>query len=96
MAATALLLAVVTAATGPAPRDAIAGILAVARISGSARAEEAGTATIRAAVDAARSLQEALSARVPTWMILLLAILLLLIWLIYHAWNGWKLLNRAG
>jgi hypothetical protein len=24
------------------------------------------------------------------WMILLLVIILLLVWLIYHTWTGWK------
>jgi len=90
VAATALCLAVVTAATGSVPQDAIAGILATARVSWASRAQESGPVTLRATVDAPRLLQEDVSARVPMWMILLLVIILLLVWLIYHTWTGWK------
>jgi hypothetical protein len=96
VAATALCLAVVTAATGSVPQDAIAGILATARVSGASRAQESGPVTFRATVDAARLLQEDVSARVPMWMTLLLVIILLLVWLIYHTWAGWKPLIRGG
>jgi len=96
VAATALCLAVVTAATGSVPQDAIAGILATSRVSGASRARESGPVTPRATVDAARLLQEDVSARVPMWMIVLLVILLLLLWLICHNWAGWKPLIRGG
>jgi hypothetical protein len=96
VAATALCLAVVTVATGSVPQDAIAGIHATERVSGASRAQESGPVTFRATVDAARLLQEDVSVRVPRWMILLLAIILLLVWLIYHTWAGWKPLIRGG
>ncbi|MGE5283885.1 MAG: hypothetical protein ACM3OG_02835 [Actinomycetota bacterium] len=96
MAATALCLAVVTAATGPAPRDAIAGILAMTRVPGASWARESGPVTFRAAADAERLLDAESSARYPMWMIVLLAIILLLIWLIYHTWTGWKPVFRGG
>lgn len=96
VAATALCLAVVTAATGSVPHDAIAGILAATRVSGASRAHESGPMTLRATVDSAWLLQEGVSARVPMWMILLLVIILLLVWLIYHTWAGWKPLIRGG
>lgn len=95
VAATALCLAVVTAATGSVPQDAVAGILATTRVSGT-RVLESGPVTSRATVDAARLFQEDVSARVPTWVILLLAIILLLVWLIFHTWAGWKPLIRGG
>lgn len=94
--ATALCLAVVTAATGSVPQDAIAGIPSMARVSWASRAQESVPAMFLGTVDAARLLQEDVSARVPTWMILLLLIILLLIWLIHHTWTGWKPLVRGG
>lgn len=90
VAATALCLAVVTGATGPVPRDASAGILAMSRGSGPSQTQGSGSAAIRGTVGAAPLRHEAVSARYPTWVILLLAILLLLIWLIYLTWTGWK------
>jgi type VI protein secretion system component VasF len=92
VAATALCLAVVTAAIGPVPQDAIAGILAMSRASGSSLAQEAGPATFRATMDGSQTFHEIVSARYPMWMIMLLAILLLLLWLIYQTWTGWKAL----
>ncbi len=55
-----------------------------------------GPVAFRATVDAARFRQEAVSARYPTWMIVLLAIILLLIWLIYRTGTGWKPLIPGG
>ena len=49
-----------------------------------------------ATVDASPYLHEAVSARYPMWAILLLVILLLLVWLIYHTWTGWKPLISGG
>ena len=92
VAATAICLAIVTAAIGPVPHDATAGILAMSRASGLSPAWESGPGTSRATMDGAQRFQEIGSARYPMWVILLLAILLLLLWLIYQAWNGWKTL----
>ena len=94
--ATALCLAVVTAATGPVPRDAIAGILEMSRVSGPVQTQGSGAATLRGTADAASLLHEAVSARTPMWVIMLLAILLLLILLIYLTWTGWKPLISGG
>lgn len=96
VAATALCLAVVTAATGPVPRDASAGILAVSCASGRMPNGGTGSVTLTATVDASPYLQGAVSARYPMWAILLLVILLLLVWLIYHTWTGWKPLIAGG
>ncbi|MGZ8473983.1 MAG: hypothetical protein ACXWWY_10860 [Candidatus Deferrimicrobiaceae bacterium] len=96
VAATALCLAVVTAVTGPFPRDVSAGILALSCTSGRIPARESGSVTMRATEDASPFLHGAVSARYPTWVILLLVILLLLLWLIYLTWTGWKPLISGG
>jgi len=90
VAATALCLVVVTGATGPVPREASAGILAISGASARASRRGPGPAPWRVRVEGSTFLHDAVAARVPTWVIVLVVVLLLLLLVIYLAWTGWK------
>lgn len=88
--ATALVLSSIMAVAGAVPQDAMAGIVAVSQPTGASIVQEEGLAKIRSAADAAPHPQRNVSARY--WMrgIVLLLILLLILWLIYRTFTGWK------
>lgn len=88
--AIALLLASIMAMTGSVSRDAMAGIVALSQSTGASIAQEESPGKIRSATDSAPHLQRNVSARY--WMrgIVLLLIILLMLWLIYRTFTGWK------
>ncbi|MBE0605774.1 MAG: hypothetical protein IH610_05725 [Deltaproteobacteria bacterium] len=88
--ATALLLSSVMAMTGAVPQDALAGIVALSQATGASIVREERPAKIRPAADFTSHPQRNVSARY--WMrgIVLLLIILLVLWLIYRTFTGWK------
>jgi hypothetical protein len=75
---------------GSVSRDAMAGILGLSQSTGASIVQEEGPAKIRSAADFAPHSQRNVSARY--WMrgIVLLLIILLMLWLIYRSFTGWK------
>jgi hypothetical protein len=88
--ATALFLSSIMAMAGSVSQDAMTGIVALSQSTGTSIVQEEGPAKIRSAVDFAPHPQRNASARY--WMrgILLLLIILLILWLIYRTFTGWK------
>ena len=88
--ATALILSSIVAMTGSVPQDAMAGIVALSQAAGASIVQEEGPAKIRSAADVTSHPQRNVSARY--WMrgIVLLLIILLVLWLIYRTFTGWK------
>jgi len=88
--ATALFLSSTMAMVGSVSQDAMAGIVALSQSSGASIVQEEGSAKIRSAADFAPHPQRNVSARY--WMrgIVLLLIILLMLWLIYRTFTGWK------
>jgi hypothetical protein len=78
------------AMAGSVSQDAMTGIVALSQSTGTSIVQEEGPAKIRSAVDFAPHPQRNASARY--WMrgILLLLIILLILWLIYRTFTGWK------
>src|SRR5512141_1973173 len=88
--ATALFLSSIMAMTGSVSQDAMAGIVAVSQSTGASIVQEEGPAKIRSAANFAPNPQRNVSARY--WMrgIVLLLLILLMLWLIYRTFTGWK------
>ena len=88
--ATALVLSSIMAMAGSVSQDAMAGIVALSQSTGASIVQGEGPAKIRAAADSAPHPQRNVSARY--WMrgIVLLLIILLILWLIYRTFKGWK------
>lgn len=88
--ATALFLSAIMAMAGAVPHDAMAGIAALSQSTGGPIAREEGPAKIRPGAGLALHPQQEISARY--WMrgIVLLIVILLILWLIYRSYTGWK------
>jgi len=88
--ATALFLSSILAMTGSVSQDAMAGIVVLSQSTGASIVQEEGPAKIRSEADSAPHPQRNVSARY--WMrgIVLLLIILLMLWLIYRTFTGWK------
>ena len=88
--ATALWIASVMAVSGFVSRDAMAGIVFAEQSGGGATGTEEGPAGIRNAADGGLNPAKYVSARSWTRVIVLLVIILLILWLIYRTFTGWK------
>jgi hypothetical protein len=90
--ATALFLSSIMAMVGFVSQDAMAGIVALSVSTGASIVQEEGPAKVRSAGDFAPHPQRKVSARSRYWMrgIVLLLIILLMLWLIYRTFTGWK------
>lgn len=88
--ATALFLSSVMAMIGSVSQDAMAGIVVLSQAPGAFIVQEEGPAKIRSAADFAPHPQREGSARYWIRGIVLLLIILLLLWLIYRTFTGWK------
>lgn len=88
--AIALILSSVMAMTGFVPHDAMAGIVALSQPTGASAFQEEGPAESRSGAGFASHPQGDVSARY--WMrgIVLIVIVLLILWLIYRTFTGWK------
>ena len=88
--AIALILSSVMAMTGSVPQDAMAGIVALSQSTGASVFQEEGPAEVRSGACSVSHPKEDVSARY--WMrgIVLVVILLLILWLIYRTFTGWK------
>jgi len=88
--AIALFLASIMAMTGSVSQDAMAGVVALAQSTAASVVQEEGPAKIGTAADFASHPQRNVSARY--WMrgIVLLLLVLLILWLIYRTFTGWK------
>ncbi|TSA00128.1 MAG: hypothetical protein D4R80_01900 [Deltaproteobacteria bacterium] len=91
--ATALFLSSIMAMTGAVPRDAMAGIAALSQATGASIVREEGPAKIRSAADSASHPQRNVSARYWMRVIVLLLLILLILWLAYRTFTGWKPMN---
>ena len=89
--AIALFLSFLMAAIGSVPRDAMAGIVALSQSTGASIAQqEEPPARVRSTADFAPRPQRDGSARYRVPGIMLLLIILLVLWLIYRTFTGWK------
>ncbi len=88
--ATALVLSSVMAMAGSVSQDAMAGIVALSQSTGASIVQGEGPAKIRSAADFASHPQRNVSARYWIRGIVLLLIILLILWLIYRTFTGWK------
>jgi len=88
--ATALLLSSIMAMMGSVSRDAMAGIVVLSQVPGASIGQEKGPAQILPAADFASHPQRNVSARYWIRGIVLLIIILLVVWLIYRTFTGWK------
>ena len=88
--ATALLLSSIMAMMGSVSRDAMAGIVVLSQVPGASIVQEKGPARILPAADFASHPQRNVSARYWIRGIVLLLIILLVAWLIYRTFTGWK------
>lgn len=90
--ATALFLSSIMAMVGFVSQDAMAGIVALSQSIGASIVQEEGPAKVRCATNFTPHPQRNVSARSRYWMrgIVLLLIILLMLWLIYRTFTGWK------
>ncbi len=90
VSATALFLSSIMAMIGSVSQDAMAGIVALSQSTGASIVQEEGPAKIRSAAGFAPHPQRNVSSRY--WMrgIVLLLLILLMLWLIYRTFTGWK------
>ena len=88
--AIALVLSAIMAMAGSVSQDAMAGIVALSLSTGASIVQGEGSAKIRSAADGAPHSQRNATARY--WMrgIVLLLIILLVLWLVYRTFTGWK------
>ena len=88
--ATALFLSSIMAMVGFVSQDAMGEIVALSESPGASIVQEEGPAMIRSESDFAPHLQRNVYARY--WMrgIVLLLIILIILWLIYRTFTGWK------
>jgi hypothetical protein len=75
---------------GSVSQDAMAGIAAMAQATGASSVQEEGPAKIRSAAYFAPHPQRKVSTRYWIRGIVLLLIILLILWLIYRTFTGWK------
>jgi hypothetical protein len=87
---TALLLSSILMMTGSVSHDAMAGIVVLSQSSGASIGEGEGPARMGPAADVETDSQRDVSSRY--WMrgIVLLLLILLILWLIYRTFTGWK------
>ena len=90
MPATALFISSIMAMTGSVSQDAMAGIVVLSQAAGASIVQEEGPGKIRSAADFAPYPQRNVSARYWIRGIVLLLIILLMLWLIYRTFTGWK------
>ena len=90
VSATALVLSSIMAMAGSVSQDAMAGIVALSQSTGASIVQGEGPAKIRTAADVASHPQRNVSARYWIRGIVLLLIILLILWLIYRTFTGWK------
>ncbi len=88
--ATALFLFSIMAMTGFVSQDAMAGIVVLSQVPVASIVPEEGPAKIRSAEGFASHPQRNGSARYWIRGIVLLLIVLLVLWLIYRTFTGWK------
>ncbi len=88
--ATALCLSAVMAMTGSVSRDAVAGIVAVSHATAASVVGEEGQARLRSVPEIAPRPPWNDSARYRMRVIVLLIVILLVLWLIYRTFTGWK------
>ena len=88
--ANALFLSFLMAMAGSVSQDAMAGIVALSQTTGPSIAQEEGSAKIRSGADFAPHPQRSVTARYWVRGIVLLVIILLLLWLVYQTFTGWK------
>jgi hypothetical protein len=88
--ATAFFLSSIMAMTGSVSQDAIAEIVVLSQATGASIVQEEGHAKIRSAADFAPHLQRKVSSRYWIRGIVLLLTILLMLWLIYRTFTGWK------
>lgn len=88
--ATALFLSAIMAMAGAVPHDAMAGIAALSQSTGASIVREEGPLEIRPGAGIAPHPQRDISARYWTRGIVLLIVILLILWLIYRSYTGWK------
>jgi len=91
--ATAFLLSSILAMTGSVSQDAMAGIVLMSQVPGASIVQGEGPAKTRSAENVAPHPQRGVSARNWTRGIVLLLIILLILWLIYRTFTGWKPMN---
>ena len=88
--ATALFLSSIMAMIGSVSQDAMAGIVVLSQATDASTVQEEGPAKIRSAADSAPHPQRKVSTRYWIRGIVLLLIILLMLWLIYRIFTGWK------
>jgi redox-sensitive bicupin YhaK (pirin superfamily) len=88
--ATAIFLSFIMAMMGSVSQDAMAGIVALSQSTGASIFQEDGPAKIRSAANFAPHPHRNVSARYWIRGIVLLLIILLMLWLIYRTFTGWK------
>src|SRR5512141_2468613 len=88
--ATALFLSSIMAMIGSVSQDAMEGIAAMSQATGASIVQEEGPAKIRSAAYFAPHPQRKGSTRYWIRGIVLLLIILLILWLIYRTFTGWK------
>ena len=88
--ATALFLFSIMAMTGLVSQDAMAGIVVLSQVPGTSIVREEGPAILRSAAGFAPHPRRNGFARHWVRGIVLLLIILLVLWLIYRTFTGWK------
>ena len=88
--ATALILSSIMAMAGSISHDAMAGIVALSRSTGASIAQEEGPTKIRSGAGFAPHPQRDATTRYRIPIIMLVLVLLLILWLIYRTFTGWK------
>ncbi len=86
----ALFLSSIMAMTGSVSQDAMAGIVALSHATGASIVHEESPAKIRSSADLTPHPQRKVPTRYSIRGIVLLLILLLMLWLIYRTFTGWK------
>jgi len=88
--ATAVLLSSIMAIIGSVSQDAVAGIVALSQPAGASIVPEEGSPQTRSAGDFTPHPQRTASARYWTRVIVVILIVLVILWLIYRTFTGWK------
>ena len=88
--ATALFLSSIMAMIGSVSQDAMAGIGVLSQATVASVVQEEGPAKIRSAADFAPHPHRKVSTRYWIRGIMILLIILLMLWLIYRTFTGWK------
>ena len=88
--AIALYLASIMAMTGSVSQDAMAGIVVLSQSTGASIAQEEDPAKIRSGADFVPHPQRDVTTRYRIPVIMLVLIILLILWLVYRTFTGWK------